>query len=186
MASRASALEGHYKLGRFGADGDVGVTLTEVRDLTLQQIAAWPDTLSEVAAIAAEAVGAASAPGPCRAETGNNGTLLRVEPLKWWVYGTQAPIINDEQGAILDLSHARTHLRVSGPNAVDLLKRLFPIDFREHAFPVNSVASSTFHHVGTTLWRSEKGYDLFVPRGYGLSIWESVVETAEQFGAEVV
>ena len=57
MANRASALEGHYNLGRFGADGDIGVTLTEVRDLCLYQISAWPDTISEVGTAASAAAG---------------------------------------------------------------------------------------------------------------------------------
>ncbi|MBT3770493.1 MAG: sarcosine oxidase subunit gamma, partial [Acidiferrobacteraceae bacterium] len=40
-------------------------------------------------------------------------------------------------------------------------------------------------HVGVTLWRSPTGLDLFVPRGFALSLWEMLLETAEQFGLDI-
>jgi len=50
---------------------------------------------------------------------------------------------------------------------------------------VGSVASSVTHHVGVTLWRSQDGYELFIPRGFALSLWEGFVESAQQFGVEI-
>ncbi len=172
MVERASALDGHYEPGCFGADGDPGVSLSEVRDLTLWQVAAWPDSLAAVS----EKAGAAA---------GTNGTLLLIEPLKWWLVGAQAPELQADQGAILDLSHSRTHVKVSGPDATTLLNRHLPLDFREASFPVGSVASTAFHHVGVTLWRSEEGYELLLPRGFALSLWQMLLESAAQFGCEV-
>ena len=186
MVDRISALEGHYKTGRFGADGEVGVTLTEVRDLCLHQAAAWPDTLTEVGKLAAAVVGVDVAPGPCSSATGDSGSLLRTEPLKWWVFGAQAPALADDLGAVLDLSHSRSHFRIAGPEAATLLKRLLPLDLRDGSFVVGDVASSSFHHISVTVWRTESGYELFVPRGFALAAWEGITETAAQFGAEIV
>ena len=59
------------------------------------------------------------------------------------------------------------------------------MDLRDDFFPVGTVASSALHHVGITLWRSNDGFDLFLPRGFALSTWEILIETAAQFGAEV-
>jgi heterotetrameric sarcosine oxidase gamma subunit len=171
---RVSALAGHYKTGRFEVDGGCGVTLTEVPDLCLFQMAAWPDTLKGVAELAAK-----------QAES-EQGHALRVEPLKWWLVGCPAVELTAEQGATLDLSHSRTQIRVSGERAVDLLNRHLPLDLREPAFPAGSVAATAFHHVGVTLWRSEAGYELFLPRGFALSLWELLYESAQQFGVEVV
>jgi len=42
------------------------------------------------------------------------------------------------------------------------------------------------HHVGVTLWRSTTGYELFIPRGFALSSWEILFDSALQFGVEVV
>jgi heterotetrameric sarcosine oxidase gamma subunit len=172
---RVSALAGHYKTGRFEVDGGCGVTLTEVPDLCLFQMAAWPDTLKMVEKLAAEQVA-----------SHEQAALLRVEPLKWWLVNCPAAELTAEQGATLDLSHSRTQIRVSGERAVDLLNRHLPLDLREPVFPAGSVAATAFHHVGVTLWRSEAGYELFLPRGFALSLWELLYESAVQFGVEVV
>ena len=186
MVERVSALEGHYRQGRFGSEGGIGVILTEVRDLCLHQVAAWPETITTVGEQIAGSIGAEYAPGPCSSRNGSSASLLRIEPLKWWVYGAEAPAVADDHGAILDLSHSRTHLRISGPQAAALLNRLLPLDLRPASFGVGAVASSALHHVGVTLWRTEHGYELFVPRGFAVAVWEIIVETASQFGAEVV
>lgn len=186
MAKRASALAAHYPIGKHGASGEPGVTLEEIRDLEMHQIAAWPDTIDQVAAIAADTVGAASAPGPLSAEVGSSGVLMRIEPLKWWAYGAEPPTVDPALGNTLDVSHSRTHVRVTGPDAAEFLNRHYPLDLRDASFPVGSVASSVTHHVGCTLWRSEHGYELFIPRGFAMTLWEGFVESAGQFGLEVV
>ena len=186
MANRVSALEGHAKPGRFGEVGEPGVVLSDVSGLILHQVAAWPETASIAGLKAASSVGAFKSPGPCSAVLGKIGTLLRTEPLKWWILGAAAPELEPDVGATLDLSHSRTHVRVSGPKAAILLNRHLPLDLREAQFPVGSVASTAFHHVGVTLWRSEAGYELFLPRGFALSLWEMLLESAAQFGGEVV
>lgn len=185
MADRVSALNGHANARRFGEAGVPGVTLSNVPDLILHQVAVWPDTMSAVGLKTAKAVGAFKAPAPCSSVLGKTGTLLRIEPLKFWILGVEAPDLDPEEGATLDLSHSRTHVRVGGPQAATLLNRHLPLDLREAGFPVGSVASTAFHHVGITLWRSESGYELFLPRGFALSLWELLLESAEQFGCEV-
>lgn len=188
---RVSALAGHYTPGRFGKGANVsdraaGVTLQVVPDLVLHQIAAWAESIDEVGEKTADVAGAKGAPGPCSATSGSGASILRTEPLKWLLYGTAAPALSPEQGATLDLSHSRTQIRITGDDAVTFLNRHLSLDLRENAFPEGSVASTVFHHVGVTLWRSDQGYEMFIPRGFALSLWEMLVETAEQFGLEVV
>ena len=185
MAERVSALQGADAPRRFGADGPPGVTLREVRGLRLWQVAAWHDTLAEVAQQAARAAGVAAAPPPGAAVESERGALLRVEPLKWWLLGADAPEIAGEHGAVLDLSHSRTHIRISGTQAAALLNRHLPLDLRDTSFAEGMVASGALHHVGVALWRSARGYELFIPRGFALSLWEVLLESAAQFGAEV-
>lgn len=186
MVDRVSALADHYPVGHHGASGEAGVILQDRVGLELHQIAAWPATLDAVGSLAAGAAGADLAPGPLQATVGSQGTLLRIEPLKWWLFGTRAPEVDPEQGNTLDVSHSRTHIRVTGKKATDFLNRHFPIDFRESSFPVGSVASTFTHHVGVTIWRSDEGYELFIPRGFALTLWEGFLESAEQFGLDVI
>ena len=186
MAERASALSGYYQRGNFGKGGEAGVILSEVSGLVLHQLSAWPDTLGQVGFMGAQACVVDKAPGPGRATVGSHGALLRIEPLKWWCYGSQLPELAAEDGTTLDLSHSRTHLRVQGQAAQACLNRLVPVDLRPNGCPLDSVMSTAFHHVGITLWHSKDGFELFVPRGFALSLWEVLTDTAAQFGAEVV
>ncbi|MEM7208715.1 MAG: sarcosine oxidase subunit gamma [Pseudomonadota bacterium] len=188
MVDRVSALAGHYNVGHHGAPAsdNTGVTLQDMTGLVLHQIAAWPDTIGEVGNMAATAAGTDAAPGPRASATGSNGTLLRIEPLKWWLFGTEALEVDPEKGNTLDVSHSRTHIRVAGPDAANFLNRHFPIDFREDSFPVGSVTSSVTHHVACAIWRSDNGYEVFLPRGFALTLWEGFVESAEQFGLEII
>ncbi|MGB5706065.1 MAG: hypothetical protein WBM41_04490 [Arenicellales bacterium] len=186
MVDRISALDGHYQSGRFGTDGDTDVGLQLIRDLQLQQVAAWPDTIKKAADAAAKAAGADEAPAPGKAISGERGAILRSEPLKWWLVGVDSMQIDSGQGAVLDLSHSRTQIRITGPKSTTLLNRLLPLDLRDTNFREGAVASSAMHHVGVTLWHSASGYELFIPRGFALSIWEILFESALQFGVEVV
>ena len=186
MVDRVSALAGHYQPGHHGGPQRTGVVLEEVPGLVLHQVAAWQDSIAAVGARLAKSIGADEAAGPGTSTTGNKGSMLRIEPLKWWLVGIEAPGLKPEQGVILDLSHSRTRVRVGGEDAAEFLNRHFPLDLREASFPVGAVASSATHHVGVTLWRSADGYELFIPRGFALSLWEGFVESAAQFGLDVI
>ncbi|PID46455.1 MAG: sarcosine oxidase subunit gamma [Proteobacteria bacterium] len=186
MAKRESALTAHYQRGHFGAE-ETGVTLSEVKELRLQQIATWPETMAAVSAKAIEAAGCDDAPTPCQSCRGSHASLLRIEPLKWWLLGdAELPTLASDEGVVLDLSHSRTAIRIEGECAADLLNRHLPLDLREASFGDGAVALTAFHHVGVTLLRHQDGYDLFVPRGFAVSLWEMLLASAEQFGVEVV
>ena len=185
MVDRVSALAGHNAPGHYGVSTEAGVILREPADLVLHQVAAWPGSMDSVGKQLAKLIGTEAAPGPCRAASGKQGSLLRIEPMKWWLLGVAAPGFDAEQAVTLDLSHSRTRICVSGADAAEFLNRHFPLDLRQGAFPEGAVASSATHHVGVTLWRSADGYELFIPRGFALSLWEGFVESAKQFGLEV-
>ena len=185
MADRVSALAGHYAIGHYGDPESHAVTLHNHVDMALHQIAAWSDTIDTVAQQIAAMTGIKAAPTPGVAAVGKHGTLLRVEPLKWWLLDTVPDDIAPEHGNTLDISHSRTRVQIKGERAAALLNRFLPLDLRDSSFPIGAVASSAIHHVGITLWRSEKAYELFIPRGFALSLWQLLVEVAEQFGLEI-
>ena len=190
MVERASALEGHNAPRRFGliGPGGPGIRLSERPLASLWLIAAWPERLAETGAAAAQAAGVEAAPGPGRSATGKGGTLLRIESLKWLLASEKTislPALEASDGTVLNLDHARTVIHVSGPNALDLMARMVPLDLRPAAFPEGSVASTGLHHVGVTILARDGGFDLMVLRSFGLSVWEILAESAAQFGAEI-
>jgi heterotetrameric sarcosine oxidase gamma subunit len=180
-------MKSHLAPGRTGLSGAAGVRICEIRPFTLIQFAAWPDALAQTGAETAKAAGAKAAPGPGQAATGTGGTLLRVEPLKWWLVGGTVGVTSlaAETGAMLDLSQSRTRLHISGPQAARLLNHFLPLNLSDNAFPESSVASTAFHHVGVTLWRDRRGFNLFLPRSFAASLCEILTESAAQYGLEI-
>ena len=189
MLEPVSALAGETTPRAFGPD----LALAERRIGPVWQLAAWPDRLPKAAAAVAAAAGVKTAPGPLRAVDGggkgaSGARLLRVEPLKWWLVteASSPPDTPDAPdmggaGAVLDLSHSWTVIRVEGARAPDLMARAAPLDLRPRAFPEGSVATSAIHHVSVTVDARAGGFDLYCPRGFALSLWEHLCEIAEQF-----
>ena len=190
MVERASALEGQNAPRQFGLIGQTGpgIHLTERLLASLWLVGAWPERLTETGVVAAKAVGVAGVPGPGASATGPGGTLLRAEPLKWLLISEdeiEAPALDAADGTVLELSHARTVIHVSGPKALDLMARLVPLDLRPLAFPEGSVANTGLHHLGVTILARDGGFDILVLRSFGLAIWETLVGSAAQFGVEI-
>jgi sarcosine oxidase subunit gamma len=190
MVERASALEGHNAPRRFGLIGAAGpgIRLSERQVRSIWLIAAWPDRLAAVGAAAAEAAGVGAAPGPGASATGRGGTLMRTEPLKWMlVSDSDMPrlAMDEADGTVLDLGHARTVIHVSGPRAADLMARMVPLDLRTAKFPEGAVAGTMLHHLGVTILARGGGYDIFALRSFGLAVWEHLIDSAGQFGAEI-
>jgi len=192
MVEIASVLRDHTHPGRFNVDDGekAGVHMREVAAFSLVQIAAWPKTLPKVGRTVAKAAGMTKATEPGEFRVGRKAGLLRVEPLKWWILAegensVPALSLTSENGCLLDLSHSRVWVKVEGVKARDLLNRFLPIDFRDTAFPVGSVASTAFHHVGVTVWRGKDGFNLLLPRSFAASLWELQEESGKQFGLEI-
>lgn len=193
MLEKFSALASHYHTGLagdVGSDGP-GITLREIHDAGLWQISGWPGTMEEVGARLADIVGAEAAPGPLKSAAGPKGILIRTQPFVWWLtraseeIGKDAMAIDAELGTALDLSHSRTIIRIEGPRARNLLNRGLSTDLRPASFPEGSFAGGAIHQVGVNLHHRDGGYDLYIPRGFAVTLWEFLTETAAQWGCEV-
>jgi len=188
MAELRSALKGHLIPGRFDREGAIGVTLSEVSLFSMTQISAWPESINQVGTQLARFAGCDAAPGPGRTTGSADGTLIRVEPLKWWLISqdkrTDQLSLTCEDGAVLDLSSSRTWIKLTGPEAAALLNRFLPLDLSSTACPPGTSASTAFHHIGVTLWRDDQGFNLLLPRSFAAALFEQLTESAAQFGFE--
>lgn len=191
MADPVSALDRHYAPGRFGTPGQAAVTLEEVKVFSLLQLAAWPATVAELSAQCASALGVAKAPDLGKFIRAKTGSLLRIGPLTWWLITEGSapvarPVIPPAEGSPLDMSHSTTWLKIGGKKADDLLNHFLPIDLRDASFPPGSVASTVLHHTGVTLWRTDRHFNLLLPRSFALSLWELLQESTMQYGFDVI
>ena len=185
MLNRNSAIKQNYNVGKFSFNGNTGIIFSENNNLSIQQIAAWPEEILNVEKLFSDQVGIQQQIDFNRGEVMKNNSLWRMEPLKWWLIGSTINL-PENLGTSLELSHAFTLIKVGGEKSEILLNRHLPLDLRLENFPINSSASSAIHHVSVKLCRlSDKEFNLFIPRGFALSIWKILLESASQFGYEI-
>ena len=185
MLNRDSAIKQNYNIGKFPFNDDIGIIFSENYNLTIQQIAVWPEEILNIEKLFSDQLGVQQKIDFNQGEIMKNNSLWRMEPLKWWLLGTSIEV-PENLGTSLELSHAFTSISIEGEKSDILLNRHLPLDLRLDSFPINSSASSAIHHVSVKLFRiSEKEFRLFIPRGFALSIWEILLETASQFGYEI-
>ena len=191
--ARRSALEGHYRIGRFGAlpeDGP-GVVLSEYRPRSMAQLngAPEPGTL-------AEALGAPRADvAPNRAFHAGAARYAWNGPGRWLAESAEwrpGELIERIEAALrphgastTDLSHARTVLRVSGTASADLLAKLCPIDVESMRTGDSAVTLAGPFNV-QVVKTGDEAFRLYVFRSFGLATWEMLQDEAAEFGAEIV
>ena len=191
--ARRSALEGHYRIGRFGAlpeDGP-GVVLSEYRPRSMAQLngAPEPGTL-------AEALGAPRADvAPNRAFHAGAARYAWNGPGRWLAESAEwrpGELIERIEAALrphgastTDLSHARTVLRVSGTASADLLAKLCPIDVEAMHTGDSAVTLAGPFNV-QVVKTGDEAFRLYVFRSFGLATWEMLRDEAAEFGAEIV
>ena len=185
MLNRNSAIIEKYNIGKYPFEDNIEIILSENRNLIIQQIAAWPDEISNIEKFFSDQLGVQNNIDFNKGEILKDNSLWRMEPSKWWLLGDTVNL-PENLGTSLELSHAFTSISIEGKKSDILLNRHLPLDLRLDSFSLHSSASSAIHHVSVKLFRfSEKEFRLFIPRGFALSIWEILLETSSQFGYEI-
>ena len=185
MLNRDSAIKQNYNIGKFPFNDDIGIIFSENYNLTIQQIAVWPEEILNIEKLFSDQLGVQQKIDFNQGEIMKNNSLWRMEPSKWWLLGSTIEV-PENLGTSLELSHAFTSITIEGEKSDVLLNRHLPLDLRLNNFPINSSASSAIHHVSVKLFRiKNKEFRLLIPRGFALSIWEILLESASQFGYEI-
>ena len=183
--------------GHLGAPAkQVGIVLTEMRDVDLVQVMArrgqWAATAKatkkhfEVAA--PDRPGAAftktaalvwSGPDQFFALTAGAGLADPPTPLREVFAGA---------ASLSDQSDGRALIRISGARVRDAMAKLSSLDLDDTAFPVGAAAATSIDHTGVNLWRAADGpdgnpvYFLLVFSTLADSLWHTIVEAAAEYG----
>ncbi len=93
----------------------------------------------------------------------------------------------DWQVHITPVTTAFTSINVAGPNSRELVSRLTAIDLDSDAFGYMQVRRGEIAGAeGCFMWRigftGELSYELHVPSGYGLAVWEALLEQGADLG----
>ena len=191
--ARRGALEGHYRIGRFGVrpEAPPGVVLAECRPRSLVQVNGAPEP-----GVLAEALGASDADVTSnRTFEADAVSYAWNGPGQWLVEsadrgpGGLVGYIESALGAhgasATDLSHARTVVQVTGPAATDLLAKLCPIDIEAMRTGDSAVTLAGPFDV-QVVKAGDETFRLYVFRSFGLAMWEMLQDEAAEFGGEII
>ena len=196
MAERRSPLAGHWRPGFLGpasAADAWGVTLRERRPASLVQVAGWPSAAGALTARLREVAGI-EPPTAGKTASGGDLTLLWTAPGRWLVVSetradlaaTLTAAVAADIGTVSDLGHARCVFRLLGPMAPSVLAKGLPIDLHLRAFPVDGVVQGSIHHMQVLVHRvAADAFDLYVFRGFAVSLLEWLTDAAAEYGCTV-
>ena len=194
LVLRHGPIDDQLPLERPDRTGQVGVSLRLSTPALLLQAATWADGVDAWQAALSQAL------SPVPARVGETcataaGLLMRVGPEELWIVDEDSPHSPAERvaglraqlhaqiGSVLDLSHARVRLSVSGPRCMAMLSKLYALDFRDHAFPVGRVLLSGYHHVPCALHRTgQHAFDAYLFTTYARDQFETYVDAALEYG----
>ena len=160
------------------------LTLGELRDFTLTQVAGFGGFKADVAAVA----GVLPETNDQAVES-NGRTVFRTGPQSFWFVGPE----NDDlaaqltgpghQGAIVTpLSSSRTCISIEGRAARDVLRKGIPIDLHERVFTPGKFAMTGLHHTPVLLHcTAEQRFALYAMRTFAMNVWEWLEDAALEF-----
>lgn len=176
MFERVSPLQDAAKPGRFGvAVSAPGVSMSIIHPTILVSVIARKGKSKAVAQALKELRSAA---------------VMWAGPDQYYVGGVSAGEIKKKLGgtaSVVDQSHGRVVMRVSGPKARVVLAKGTPVDLHPDKFLIGASAMTQMAHVGVHVTRtSEDEFTLSVFRGFSESFWEWLTTSAAEFGYQVL
>jgi heterotetrameric sarcosine oxidase gamma subunit len=193
LAERTSALAAIYETGTFGADveGGPSVTLSERRPLSIVHVAGDAGDAAFADGVKS-ACGCALPTTPGDIATSGDLSLIWLAPERWLAVapdrgpGALEAAFRKACGdsiAIIDVSHGRTVIRLSGANARTVLMKGAPLDFHKKVFTPGRAAQSAISQCGTLITcPAEDTFDVYVFRAFGQHMWEWLTDASGEFG----
>lgn len=192
-----SPLERALVAGPYGAHGDAGVSLTEIRNFDLVQVMARRGKAAETATAANGHFGVAAPETPKAVRTAD-ATLIWSGPDQFFVLskggrhgmGALAPGFSGS-ASLSDQSHARVLISISGTKARMMLAKLSSIDLHAEAFPVGAAAATSMDHTSVTLWRGndrtdgQAVFNVLVFATFAESLWQMMLDSGAEYGIEI-
>jgi heterotetrameric sarcosine oxidase gamma subunit len=190
-----SALDGVAAPGRYGrSTASPGVIVSEVRGAGLATVTARNRQRAALLDAARSAFGVDLPTTPGRAE-GREIAFVWSGPDQWLACKNPAPaegmavlLTTPLAGltSIVDQSHARTLLRVTGPHVRDALAKGVPVDIHPRAFKAGHAAATQVFHIPVHLWQIDDRptYEFAVARSLAQSFWHWLEASAAQYGLE--
>ena len=157
------------------------IVISEKRDVKIVQLSFFTSASAKLVK-QLSLFGISDIPSPSQVKSGKSYMAARVEMEKIWLIGTDMPTKLDKACYPLDLSSARNVLRLSGPRASDVIARLCAVDFRDNS---RQFFATSLHHVGVHIHKQKDCFDIYIPRSFGVSLTEQIIEISQQYHVQM-
>lgn len=171
------------------------VLISERHSISLLQVSAFTATTAETEVELSALLGLTN-PDANHFSGGTELCIRSIAPGVWQIQGEPSYVPHPDQlrkslhgiATVVDLSHARTNLIISGPSAAQTLAKFCGLDLHSSKFKTGSSTQTRFGHIGMTLSRinDDPTFEILVFRGYAQHVFESLVESAAEYGVRVV
>ena len=189
-----SALRHVAKPGRFGATGTTPLVIRE-RRLSLVQVMTRKGRDADVHAAIRNAFGL-DLPAPLRAASSGETTAIWIQPGMWMLSapghaeGAMARRAKDAAGdaaSIVDQSHGKTVLVLSGAKARAVMAKGCRLDLHPSAFKPGHSAVTQVAHIGCMLRQVDDipSYEMLVPSSFAETFFGWLTHSAAEFGYEI-
>jgi len=189
-----SALRQVAKPGRFGATSATPLVIME-RMLSLVQVQTRKGRDSDVQAAILAGFNL-ELPAAQRAATSATMTAIWIQPGMWMLSaaghaeGAMARAIKDATGdaaSIVDQTHGKTVLTLSGAKARDVMARGCRLDLHPRAFMPGHSAVTQVAHIGCMLRQFDEipSYEMLVPSSFAETFFGWLTHSAAEFGYEI-
>ena len=170
--------------------------------LTLADVSALTKTLVRAPAQGAMA-GALGVPFGRAARDASGALVTGSGPGEWTIIGAvgagaaqrarleavAAGLAGGDLITVLDLTHGRALIRLTGPAGPALLAKVCAIDLADHRTPNGTALRTSVAKLTTDLVRDDQeavpSYLLHCERSYGQYLFEALLDAGAEFGAEV-
>ncbi|RWL42879.1 MAG: sarcosine oxidase subunit gamma [Mesorhizobium sp.] len=192
-----SPLDRALVTGPYGAQGEAGVALTEIRNFDLVQVMARRGKAGEMIAAAKARFGAAAPETPKAIEASDATLLIWSGPDQFLVLskGGKHSIealasVFAGSASLSDQSHARALISISGDKARAMLAKLSSVDLHPDVFSVGAAAATSMDHTSATLWRDDDRngqavFNLLVFATFAESLWHTILDSAAEYGVTI-
>jgi sarcosine oxidase subunit alpha len=115
--------------------------------------------------------------------TTSSGATGVYEWIEWWMQSGWPFEVH-----VLNVTDLRAAMNLTGPRARDVLAKVVPAgaDISNEAFPYMHARQTEVAGVPAILLRigftGELGYEVHVPSGYGLHVWEALLDAGAEYG----
>lgn len=184
--------------GHHGVTGTpAGISLEEVRDISLVQIMARRGKAAETVKAAKKLFGIEPPRAPSAA-VGRNATLIWSGPDQFLVFsalgaGDQFTRLTEAFAGVASLSNqsdGRCLIRICGSRARQALAKFCSLDLDDEAFPLGAAATTSIDHTAMNIWREAGGTDghavfnMLVFTSFADSLWHTILDSSLEYGVQ--